>query len=64
MANYKVKNISRSWIYSELDTKDGTGKPEVLALGRRKTQVLSEAQWNSKAVQKNIIKGRLRSTQV
>ena len=64
MANYTVKNISRSWIYAELDTKDGGGKLEILALGRRKSQTLTQAQWDSKAVQKHIKRNRLRSAQV
>jgi len=63
MASYQIKNISRVLIYENLDTTSG-GKREVLRLSRRESKVLTEAQWNSRSVQKHIAKGRLRSKPV
>lgn len=62
--SYKVKNISRALIYEGLDTKGGDGKPEVLTLRRREAKTISDAQWNSRAVQKLIKRGHIRSQSV
>ena len=64
MPSYEVKNISKILIYEDLETKDVHGKQEVLRLRRRELTTLTEAQWNSHAVQKHITKGRLRSKPV
>ena len=58
---YKIKNISRSLIYEGLDTKGGDGKPEVFTLRRRELKTITDAQWNSRSVQKLIKRGRVRS---
>ncbi len=63
MPSYKVKNISRILLYENLDTKDVDGKREVFALRRRETKTITDAQWQSRSIQRNIKKGRLRSSQ-
>lgn len=59
---YRIKNISSGMIYEDLDTKGPDGRRENLSIKPRASAVLTEAQWNSRAVQKHILKGRLRST--
>ena len=61
---YKITNVSRGLLYENLDTKDVNGKLEVLNVGVRKTVTLSDQQWASNAVQRHILRKRLRSKKV
>ena len=61
---YEVTNVSRSLLYENLDTQDVNGRREILNLGVRKKVTLTDAQWNSAAVQRHIARKRLRSTSV
>ena len=58
---HKIKNISRILIYEGLDTKNLQGQQEVLTLTRRESKTISDAQWDSRAVQKLIKRGLIRS---
>ena len=58
---YEIENVSRSMIYENLDTKDSSGKKEVLSVGVRAKVVLTDLQWASHSVQRHIARSRLRS---
>ena len=61
---YEITNVSRAPLYENLDTKNVSGKLEVLSVPVRKTVTLSDQQWASNAVQRHIKRKRLRSKKV
>ena len=51
---YEIKNVSRQAIYEDLETYDQEGKRDTLRLAVREKTILTDAQFQSRRVQRHL----------
>lgn len=61
---YKITNISKTMIHDNLDTRDGDGDLGVFALGPRESVEVTDAQFESRRLQKHLKLKRLKAQKI